>query len=333
MTLEIQLDRSLTRLNTLGLNTRAERFVHVCTESDLREALALAREKSWPVTLLGGGSNLVFRGNVVGLVIHVGVSGIRFDGTFVEAGAGESWHQVVLSSLEQGLSGIENLSLIPGSAGAAPIQNIGAYGVELADTFETLVAIDRESLETVTLTRSDCRFGYRDSIFKQALRDRLVVTRIRLRLSNVFVPNLEYAGLQQEMESASTRLSPLAVSQAVCAIRRRKLPDPDLIGNVGSFFKNPIIEPSMLEVLKRDHAGIASWQTESGIKISAGWLIEQCGLSGASVGGAMVSPKHALVLINAGKAAGEDILALASLIQSRILTRFGIRLDIEPVIY
>lgn len=332
MTLEIQQDRSLKRLNTLGLDARAEHFVHVANEDELREALELAAGHNWPVTVLGGGSNLVLSGDVPGLVIHMGITGIGFEGEMVEAGAGEPWHQLVMAAIGQGLSGIENLSLIPGSAGAAPIQNIGAYGAELTDVFDSLVAIDRHSLETLQLSRADCRFGYRDSVFKHALRDRVVIVRIRLKLSETFSPNLRYEALREALDASPGPLCASTVSEAVCNIRRSKLPDPAKTGNVGSFFKNPVVPQAQLDALQHRYSALPCWQTEAGVKVSAGWLIEQCGLKGEAIGGAAISPGHALVIINRGEATGEDVMTLAGLVQSRVEARFGIRLEIEPVV-
>jgi len=334
VTLEIQHGRSLASLNTLGLNVRAEHYVSVGSEPELMEALSHARTQGWAVTVLGGGSNLVCRGDLAGLVLHVGIPGILYQDESVEAGAGENWHHLVLSSLEQGLSGLENLSLIPGSVGAAPIQNIGAYGAELSMVFESLVAIDRSTLETVNLDAAECRFGYRDSIFKGELHDQLVICRVSLRLSRDFQPNLEYQGLKQALDVSGVTVTAERVSEAVCALRRSKLPDPDVQGNVGSFFKNPVVSMARVDQLRDEYPDLPCWPVEGGgAKVSAAWLIERCGLKGKRQGGAAISEQHSLVIVNRDGATGEDVIALASLVQQEISARFDIALEIEPRIY
>lgn len=334
VTAEIQYKHSLASLNTLGLPAIAEHYVCVRSDAEVCEALSLARSKSWPITILGGGSNVVIRDKLAGLVIHTLIPGISYRGACVEAGAGEVWHELVLSSLQQGLSGVENLALIPGSVGAAPIQNIGAYGAELKDVFESLKGIDRETLESVELSREDCRFGYRDSIFKHDLKERLVITRVRLRLHTGFEANLQYEPLRIWLEqSAGGDITARTVSDAVVAIRQSRLPDPQRVGNVGSFFKNPVVDEMVIERLRRNAPDLPCWHAATGSKVSAAWLIEQCGLKGHVAGRAAVSADHALVIINRGGATGEEILALATKIRSTVEARFGIRLDIEPVIY
>ncbi|MEX0941777.1 MAG: UDP-N-acetylmuramate dehydrogenase [Pseudomonadales bacterium] len=330
MNIEIQQDISLREFNTLGLDVAAKHFAIVRSEDDVRYALAVAQESAWPITVLGGGSNLVLCHDVEGLVILVAIPGILFDGNQVEAGAGESWHHLVLCSLEQGLSGIENLSLIPGSVGAAPIQNIGAYGVELVSVFDSLVAVDRESRQTVVLTREDCEFGYRNSIFKRKAKDRFVITRVRLNLSAVFEPNLSYRELEEAVSGLT--LTPTVVSEVVSRIRRSKLPDPDQIGNVGSFFKNPVVDGARFVHLKREYRDIPFWETDHGVKLSAGWLIDQCGLKGYRVGDAAISADHALVIINMGRATGPDVVGLAEYVQDMVNSRFDLQLEIEPTI-
>jgi len=315
------------------LRVTAERFATAGSEAEVCEALSLARQNDWRVTILGGGSNVVFTDDVPGLVLHVCIPGILYDGEHVESGAGEEWHHLVLSSIEQGLSGLENLSLIPGSVGAAPIQNIGAYGAELADVFVSLTAIDRRTLATVDMDEQDCRFGYRYSVFKDGLRDRMVVTRLRLRLRHEFVPNLAYEELRAEVEKGGAPLSAAMVSETVSAIRRRKLPDPAAIGNVGSFFKNPEVSAEVLAELAHRHPQLPRWRTGSGAKVSAAWLIDQCGLKGRQLGGAAVSSQHALVLVNREAATGEDIVSLARLVQQEVRRRFDLALEIEPVVY
>ena len=333
MTLEIQHEQSLSGLNTLGLDTVAEHLVRVTSEDQICEMLAHAKSHRWPVTVLGGGSNMVLTRKVRGLVMLVAVPGIHYSGRSVHAGAGETWHKLVLDSLDQDLSGIENLSLIPGSVGAAPIQNIGAYGAELSDVLESVTAIDRETLQTITLSKEDCRLGYRDSIFKHELKERMVISQVELSLHDDFVANLDYEPLRTSIEAKEAPVTARLVSETVSRIRQSKLPDPARIGNVGSFFKNPVLDANKVGELRLEYPGLPSWETPSGTKVSAAWLIEQCGLKGETIGGAAVSPTHALVIINRGGATGEDVMALAGRIQSQVDAHFGIHLEIEPVVY
>lgn len=335
VTLEIQPHQSLAGLNTLGLDVTAEHLVVVRSEAEIREALTFARDRSMAVTVLGGGSNVVLAGNIAGLVIVVGIPGILFDGDVVEAGAGEAWHQLVLSSLEQGLCGVENLSLIPGSVGAAPIQNIGAYGAELDAVFDSLTAVDRATLDVVTFDRAQCEFGYRDSIFKRSAIDQFIITSVRLTLSHQFTANLAYDELKRELDEQGVAPTARLVSETVCRIRARKLPDPRHIGNVGSFFKNPVVTNEMLGNIRRSHPGVRAWpQGESHSKVAAGWLIEASGLKGHHVGGAAMSSQHALVMINAeGKATPGHVMSLASEVKKAVADRFDVELEIEPVVY
>lgn len=333
MTTEIQHQVSLRHLNTLGLDVRAEHFVAVHSEAEVCEALLAAKHKGWAVTVLGGGSNVVFCGDLRGLVILVAIPGVLFDGEHVEVGAGEQWHHLVLACIEHGLSGLENLSLIPGSAGAAPIQNIGAYGVELESVFESLVAIHRHSGETQVFARGDCGFGYRDSIFKRALKDEVVITRVKLRLSKAFLPCLDYEELRLALANTGQAITPGLVSETVCAIRMGKLPDPKVMGNVGSFFKNPVVTPRQFETLRLAEPGIRYWQAGDDFKLSAAWLIEQCGLKGQRIGDAQVSAQHALVIVNLGNANGQDVMALRDLVGARVKERFNLALEVEPTLY
>jgi UDP-N-acetylmuramate dehydrogenase len=322
---------SLRSLNTFGLDASAASLVEIESEEDI---LALPGFDPAFDLVLGGGSNVVFLSDVPGTVYLnriPGMAAVEQDGddVFVEAGAGEDWHRLVLWSLEQGLSGLENLSLIPGSVGAAPIQNIGAYGVELASVLESVTAWDWKTSTWVTLGNTDCLFAYRDSRFKSAEPDRYLVTSIRLRLSRRFEPKVEYEGLRAEIGTAG--LSPRSVGDAVIRLRERKLPNLAVSGNAGSFFKNPVIGADQAEELLREHAYLPAWpQPEARVKLSAAWMIEACGLKGLSEGGAQVSERHALVLVNRGGASGHDISTLAVEIQKAVYDRFGVRLEPEP---
>ena len=251
----------------------------------------------------------------------------------VEASAGENWHQLVLWCLDHGLSGIENLSLIPGLVGAAPMQNIGAYGVELADVLDSVLTLDLKNGVPREFEQKDCHFTYRNSRFKSADAGKYLITGIRLRLQRVFKPALAYSGLGEELLAMGVD-SPTArqVSDAVISIRQRKLPNPKTFGNAGSFFKNPVVDRIQAESLIKEHPGLPVYPAGNEAKLSAGWLIEQCGWKGRSMGRAAVSEQHALVLINKGNATGQEILALADAIQASVRDRFGIELEPEPLI-
>jgi len=325
--------RSLQSLNTLGLPVKAREvhsLRHPGAVQDWREG---ARHMGLPRLVLGGGSNVVFTGDFPGSVGVVRIPGMEYlgadrDSHYVQAGSGENWHKLVQWTLAHDLPGLENLSLIPGSVGAAPMQNIGAYGVELADRFESLDAIDLESGERRLFTREECRFGYRDSRFKRE-PDRWLITRVLLKLPRHWEPVLDYAGLREHL-AAGERPDAETVGRAVCEIRRSKLPDPTRLGNVGSFFKNPVVGDADMERLASSHPDLPRWDVEDGHKLSAGWLIEQCGWKGKRQGAAGVHERHALVLVNHGGASGAEIWQLARDIRNSVADRFGIGLEPEP---
>lgn len=323
---------SLRSLNSFGLDARAALLLEIETEEDLLNAPAFNPRLD---LVLGGGSNVVFASNVPGNVFLNRIAGIDIvgesdDDCLVEVGAGENWHRLVRWSLQEGLSGLENLSLIPGSAGAAPIQNIGAYGVELESVIEQVSCWDWQRACWAVFKREECRFGYRDSRFKTVEADRYLVTSIRLRLSRTFRPQLAYQGLQEAL-AGRDRPTALDVSNAIIEIRRRKLPDPDEQGNAGSFFKNPVVGMDTAEELRMRFPALPTWpQDNDRCKLSAAWMIEQCGLKGSRCGAAAVSKQHALVLVNLGSASGSDVLGLASRIQDTVATEFGIQLEPEP---
>jgi UDP-N-acetylmuramate dehydrogenase len=325
---------SLTALNSFGLEATAELLIAIESEEDL---LALPGFDPRRDFVLGGGSNVVFAGDVPGTVFHNRILGRdrvgepHDDQVLIEVGAGEDWHRLVRWTIDQGLSGLENLSLIPGLAGAAPIQNIGAYGVELSSVLESVTAWDWQRATWVSFDREDCRFAYRDSRFKSGEPDRYLLTSIRLRLSRKFRPRLDYAGLADELAAAGVeRPTARDVSGAVMRIRRRKLPDLARNGNAGSFFKNPVVDADRADALALDHPDLPRWRDVRGVKLSAAWLVERCGLKGLREGGAAVSEQHALVLVNLGNASGRDVLTLARRVQSAVTERFGIDLEPEP---
>lgn len=326
----------LQAFNSFSISERARRLACVESQAELCAALALATEQNWPVTLLGGGSNVVLSGPVDGLVIAMRIRGRRVierdaAGVVVEGEAGENWHAFVNWTLDQGLSGLENLSLIPGTLGAAPVQNIGAYGVELKDSVESLDALDRDSGQVIRFSQADCRFGYRDSLFKQAA-GRYVILRVRLRLSMRPQLKIDYAPLAAAWRATGLqRPDARVVSELVCQIRSSKLPDPARLGNAGSFFKNPLVSAVKLQQLLLEHPQLPHYpQPDAEYKVAAGWLIEKAGWKGYREGNVGVHSEQALVLVNVAAARGCEILTLAERIQRDILTRFGLELEMEP---
>jgi UDP-N-acetylmuramate dehydrogenase len=328
---------SLKHLNSFSVEAYASQLLVLESEHDLKTFADRFRFDPQRDLILGGGSNILFVGDVEGNVILNRVTGRKIvadsdNEVLVEACGGENWHQLVLWSLDQGLSGIENLSLIPGLAGAAPIQNIGAYGVELSDVLVSLQAIDLKTGEFHEFSRNDCQFDYRGSRFKSADAGRFLITRIRLRLQREFTPMLAYAGLNEELQSMGIEhVTARQLSNAVIRLRQRKLPDPETIGNAGSFFKNPIVDGAVADILKRDFSELPVYAAENGkSKLSAAWMIDQCGWKGHREGDAGVSDQHALVLVNHGNASGRQLLDLANAIGDSVKSRFGIDLKPEP---
>ena len=335
--LPLQFDVSLRARNTFGVEARANAYLPVSSVAMLRTVRDDAGLAGMPRFVLGGGSNLLLTRDLDALVLHMVNRGIAVvgedpDHVFVCAQAGESWHALVQWTLAQGLGGLENLSLIPGSVGAAPIQNIGAYGGELADCFHALQAFDFDSGQVLTLTREACAFAYRDSIFKQALRDRVAIINITVALPKRWQANLRYVELADALAPISNP-SAIDISEAVMAIRRRKLPDPAVMGNAGSFFKNPVVSAAQRDALLLAYPQLVSYEQGNGsVKLAAGWLIDQCGWKGRSLGAAGVHDRQALVLVNRGGATGEDMVQLAERIQTDVALRFGVNLEIEPVV-
>ena len=335
--LPLQFDVSLRARNTFGVEARANAYLPVSSVAMLRTVRDDAGLATMPRFVLGGGSNLLLTRDLDALVLHMVNRGIAVvgedpDHVFVCAQAGESWHALVQWTLAQGLGGLENLSLIPGSVGAAPIQNIGAYGGELADCFHALQAFDFDSGQVLTLTREACTFAYRDSIFKQELRDRVAIINITVALPKRWQANLRYVELADALAPISNP-SAIDISEAVMAIRRRKLPDPAVIGNAGSFFKNPVVSAAQRDALLLAYPQLVSYEQANGsVKLAAGWLIDHCGWKGRSLGAAGVHDRQALVLVNRGGATGEEMVQLAERIQTDVALRFGVNLEIEPVV-
>lgn len=329
--------QDLSGLNTLGMASRAGACVTLDQPSQLPALSALARERA-PLLVLGGGSNVVLPETVPGLVARVRFQGVRLlearaDAWLVEAAGGENWHGFVSACVEQGWDGLENLALIPGTVGASPVQNIGAYGVELDQRFHSLTAWDVQQARMVDMSAADCCFSYRDSRFKHDAPGRWVIVSVRFVLPRPWRPVLAYPDLQRH-ERLSRTASPTArdIFDAVCEIRRAKLPDPAVTGNAGSFFKNPIVSAARRDELLARFPGLVSYaQPDGGYKLAAGWLIDQCGWKGRSLGAAGVHDRQALVLVNRGGATAADIMALAGAIQEAVAERYGVALEPEPV--
>lgn len=326
---------SLRGKNSLGIGAKARYFTQARSTEDLFSALEWADAQKLETLILGGGSNLVFAGDYPGLVVQVAIAGrcwknVEADAATLELGAGEQWHDCVLYAAKAGYRGIENLALIPGTVGAAPVQNIGAYGSELADTLVDLTALDRVTGEEIRLSNEQCRFSYRDSVFKHQ-PGRYVITRVRLSLSRTRALQLDYRDLKEYFSDQDTsQLTPSDVAQAVMAVRRRKLPDPAQLPNVGSFFKNPVVPISDWHSLHQRYPEVPGYPEESSAKVAAAWLIDQCGWKGYRDDRVGVHNHQALVLVNHSGGSGQDILKLASRIREDVQSRFGIELEMEP---
>ena len=347
----------LQPFNTFHIVARAQALARITSEDDVH---ALRDDPAWadhPKFVLGGGSNVVFTGDVKPLVLKVEIAGKRLVGEtakayIVEGGAGEVWHDFVAWTLEQGWPGLENMALIPGTVGASPVQNVGAYGVELQDRFESLDAIDLQTGQVFTLNAAQCAFGYRDSVFKHGgtvttggqptlgLKDRALILRVRFTLPKAWKPVLGYADIEKKLiEHQCTAPTPQQIFDWVCTIRRAKLPDPARIGNAGSFFKNPTVsQEQCADIIARDPKVVHYHLADGSVKLAAGWLIDSCGWKGKSVGQAGVYEKQALVLVNRGVgvdgngATGGEVMTLAKAIQTSVYERFGILLEPEPVV-
>lgn len=327
---------ALKSLNTFGIEASAACFSTFSSVQELTSILSEPQVRDMNKLILGGGSNILFTQNFDGLVLKNNIKGIRVvsenaQEVLLQAGAGEVWHDLVMHAVHQNMGGLENLSLIPGTVGASPIQNIGAYGVELKDVFESLEALDIQSLNLKKFSISECDFGYRDSVFKNKLKGKFVITSVTFRLQKNPGLNISYGAIKDTLQAAGIEAPTIqAVSDAVVQIRRSKLPDPAVIGNAGSFFKNPEIEESQFLELKKTYPDMPSYPTVPGkVKVPAGWLNEQCGWKGKTIGQAGVHKNQALVLVNYGGAKGADIKQLAKDIQASVLEKFGIAIETE----
>lgn len=333
--MEILSDFSLKTYNTFGIDVKAKWFVSVSNIDELNKVLLLNTEK--PKFIIGGGSNMLLTKNIEALVIHINLKGIKVidenaDYVLIECMAGENWHQFVLWTLEHDFGGLENLSLIPGNVGSAPIQNIGAYGVELKDSFIRCNAIEINTGKQEVFDKETCRFGYRESIFKNECKDKFIITSVVFKLSkHSHKLNTSYGNINTELEKNKISNPTIQdISNIVTAIRQNKLPNPKILGNSGSFFKNPVITKSHYQTLLENFEDMPSYAiSEDEVKIPAGWLIEKAGFKGKRFGDYGVHKHQALVLVNYGNAKGADILKLAELIQHTIKRLFNISIEAE----
>ncbi|UXP31124.1 UDP-N-acetylmuramate dehydrogenase [Reichenbachiella agarivorans] len=323
---------SLKNHNTFGLDVSAKWFAEVHTEQELQEAILWAKEREVDLFLLGGGSNVLLTQDLDCLVVINAIKGITVlsqdeNQVLVRAAAGEIWHDLVVHCIHEEWGGIENMSLIPGTVGAAPMQNIGAYGVEIKDVFVSLTALHRETLETKVFSKDECQFGYRESVFKRDLKGQYIITSVTLRLSKKPVVNTTYGAITEVLDSKGIAEPSIKdVSEAVIDIRRSKLPDPKQIGNSGSFFKNPVITVTQFSELKKQYQIPGYPQEDGQVKVPAGWLIEQAGWKGKRLGNIGVHDKQALVLVNHGGGEGSAIYQLAMDIQASVQSQFGIEI-------
>lgn len=333
--MQILRNFSLKNHNSFGIDVRANRFISVENTDDLRTILR--KTYASEVFILGGGSNMLLTGDIKKTVIHIGIKGKEIiseteDQVLIRAAAGENWHEFVLWSLEQNYGGLENLSLIPGNVGTAPIQNIGAYGVELKDSFVSCHAMNIQTLEEREFSLEDCEFEYRNSVFKNQLKGQYIITSVNFRLTKKdHSLHTDYGSIKAELESSGIDSPTIRdISNAVISIRQSKLPDPARLGNSGSFFKNPVIPVKQFEKLQEKFPGVPSYHvSDEAIKVPAGWLIDKAGFKGYREGDAGVHSNQALVLVNYGEATGQEILALSEKIQREIKKKFGVQLEPE----
>lgn len=339
VTIRVETERVLTALNTLRLPSIARWYIEARDDDGLREAIAFADTERRPLVVLGGGSNVVLAPRIDAVVVRMASTGIDIapagdDTALVRVAAGEPWHPLVQTLLGRGWHGLENLALIPGSAGAAPVQNIGAYGVELDGFIDSVDIISLKTGESRRLGRGDCAFGYRDSAFKHRWRGELAITAVTLKLSRSTQVNTAYADLTNELEQRGCGApTPADVFDAVVAIRRRKLPDPQQVPNAGSFFKNPVVDAATFERLAAGHPGIVSYPQPGGArKLAAAWLVDRAGFRGYERDGVAMHERQALVLVNRGAADADAVLAFADEIRAAVAARFGVALEREPVL-
>jgi len=323
-------DYSLLRHNTFGIEAKCSRFVEYANETEAQQVASILRESGQPYLIIGGGSNLLLTRDFEGVVVHSAIQGCEVKGLLLTCGSGVVWDEVVALSLDAGLYGLENLSLIPGDVGASAIQNIGAYGVEAKDFIVYVEAVEIATGEIRSFTQADCQYGYRDSRFKHDWKNRFLILRVSYQLSDEFRPKLGYGNIRAELDNKGI-INPTAwqLRQTIIDIRRQKLPDPEITGNAGSFFMNPVVSREKYESLAAQYEGMPHYTIdEDHEKIPAGWLIDQCGWKGRSLGRAGVHDRQALVLVNRGGATGSEIVTLCETIRRDVRECFGI--DIHP---
>ncbi|HEY0030381.1 MAG TPA: UDP-N-acetylmuramate dehydrogenase [Bacteroidia bacterium] len=334
--MKIHENYSLKKLNTFGIEASAKYFVELSSTDDIRVILSDVKFSGSKKLILGGGSNLLFTQNFDGLVLKNNLRGIELlredeDFYYVKSAAGEVWHELVMHCIQKNYAGLENLSLIPGNVGASPMQNIGAYGAEIKDHFYELEALNILDQTIYRFNNDDCKFGYRESIFKRELKDQFIITSVTFKLLKNPKLNTSYGAIEKELEAMKVKeLSIQAISQAVCNIRNSKLPNPKEIGNAGSFFKNPEVLKHKYESLKEQFPAIVGYDLENGnVKLAAGWLIEQSGWKGQTFGDAGVHKLQALVLVNYGNAKGKEIFDLSQRVLDSVKEKFGVNLERE----
>lgn len=331
----LQENAALKSYNTFGIDANARYFVEIFNEQDLQLLLQSDLVSSHSLLILGGGSNVLFTHDFEGLVIKISIPGISIEeqgaAIMVTAGAGTVWNDFVNFCVTNGYAGVENLSLIPGTVGAAPVQNIGAYGVELKDVFHSCTAYEISTGKSRTFGYDECDFGYRESIFKNGLKGKYIISEVTFRLSKNPSVNIQYGAIQEELKNRNiTNPNIYDVSTVVAQIRVSKLPDPSTIGNAGSFFKNPVIDAKQLEEIRRDYPTVVNYPlADGGVKLAAGWLIESCGFKGVIVGQTGTWKNQALVLVNHGHATGSEVYSFSEQIISAVDAKFGVRLERE----
>lgn len=333
--MNLREDVSLKQYNTFGIAAKAKYFAEISLLADAREICFDKQFSKTNKLILGGGSNILFTKDFDGIVVKNNFKGIEVesenaDHVYVKAGAGENWHSFVLHCIEHNYAGVENLSLIPGNVGASPMQNIGAYGVEIKDVFHELEAFEIATGEMMKFSATNCNFGYRESVFKNKHRNQFIITSVTFRLNKTPKFNISYGAIEQELEKMGVKeLSIGAISKAVCNIRSSKLPDPKQIGNAGSFFKNPVVSQELYEKIKKDFLNVVAYPSGSEVKLAAGWLIEQCGWKGYRKNDFGVHINQALVLVNYGEASGNELYNLSQEVMDSVQKKFGVSLERE----
>lgn len=333
--MRIETNKSLLPYNTFRIDVKAKYFVEVSSKEDMLELISTEEFKTNKRFVLGGGSNLLLTKDFDGIVIRLGIKGIKVceegDDVYVEAGAAEVWNDFVQYNVTKGFAGIENLSLIPGTVGASPIQNIGAYGVEVKDTIFSLEAFEISTGIIRKFTNAECKFGYRESVFKNEFKGEFIIVSVTFKLSKIPSLKLHYGAIEEEIQKRNITNPTLSdVAKVVSEIRVSKLPDPSTIGNSGSFFKNPIIDRSQFDILINKFPAIVNYPTAEGkVKLAAGWLIEQCGWKGKQIGNVGTWKNQALVIVNHGGASGKEIYDFSALIIQSVFERFGVSLERE----